>query len=105
MKTIKQLERVRKVHQLIKGEKTDSPKKIALALNISEREVYRILEYLKELGAKINFSRSINSYFYEENFDLLVNVSVKVIINEELKTIYGGSVLLQENFQNLQLNY
>ena len=105
MKTIKQLERIRKIHQLIKQEKTGSPKRLASILGISEREVYRIIEYFKEIGAKINFSRSLNSYIYEENFDLLVNISVQVIVNEELKTIYGGCILLQENFQNLQLNW
>ena len=105
MKTIQQLERLRKVHKLIKQKKTGSPKELSFRLNISEREVYRIIEYLKECDANINFSRSINSYFYKERFDLLVNVSVQVLVNEELKTIYGGSVLLQENFQNSQLNW
>lgn len=105
MKTIQQLERLRKVHELIKKEKTGSPKELSLRLNISEREVYRIIEYLKECDAIINFSRTLNSYFYKESFDLLVNVSVQVMVNEELKTIYGGSILLQENFQNLQLNW
>lgn len=105
MKTFKQLERLRKAHELIKQEKTGSPKEFANKLNVSERETYRIIEYLKELDAKIDFSRTINSYFYEDSFDLLVNVSVQVLVNKELKTIYAGSTFLQENFQNLQLNW
>lgn len=105
MKTFKQLERLRKAHELIKQEKTGSPKEFANKLNVSERETYRIIEYLKELDAKIDFSRTINSYFYEDSFDLLVNVSVQVLVNKELKTIYAGSIVLQENFQNLQLNW
>lgn len=105
MKTFKQLERLRKAHELIKQEKTGSPKEFANKLNVSERETYRIIEYLKELDAKIDFSRTINSYFYEDSFDLLVNVSVQVLVNKELKTMYAGSIVLQENFQNLQLNW
>jgi len=72
-------------------------------LNISERELYRILEYLKEIGAVIFFSHNIESYHYSDNFDLLVNVSVKVLVKQELKTIYAGSVILKENFKHLQL--
>ena len=48
----------------------------------------------------ISFSRTSNSYYYTDAFDLLVNVSVKVLVNEEIKTIYAGSTLLKENFEN-----
>ncbi|WP_456378182.1 HTH domain-containing protein [Lutibacter sp.] len=100
MKTLKQLERLRKVHQLIKQENTGTPIEFANKLHISERELYRILEYLKELGACVSFSRSTNSYYYNEDFDLLVNVSVQVLVKDELITIYAGSTLLTENFKN-----
>jgi predicted DNA-binding transcriptional regulator YafY len=103
MKTLKQLERLRKAHKLIQQQHTGTPNEFADKLHISERELYRILEYLKELGAIISFQSSIFSYRYKENFDLLVNVSVQVIVNEELKTIYAGSTLLKENFENIAL--
>ncbi len=104
MKTLKQLERLRKAHQLIKQENTGNPKEFANRLNINERELYRIVEYLKELDAEIFFSRSANSYYYEDDFELIVNISVQVLVNHELKTIYGGSIILQKCFENLQLN-
>lgn len=53
----------------------------------------------------IEYNRKTETYYYTASFDLLVNVSVQVLVNEQLKTIYGGSILLQENFQNLQLNW
>ena len=90
---------------LIKQEKTGSPNQLANRLNISEIETCRIVEYLKECDATIGFSWSLNSYFYKESVDLLINVSVQVLVNEELKTVYGGSILLQENFQDLKLNW
>ena len=105
MKTFKQLERLRRVHELIQQENTGNPKEFALKLHISEREVYRIVEYLKELDAEIFFSRSSNSYYYEEDFELIVNISVQILVKHELKTIYGGSIILQKGFENLQLNY
>lgn len=104
MKTLKQLEQLRKVHKLIQQRKTEEPKRFAQKLHISERGLYRILEYLRKLDAGVSFSHSINSYYYTKDFDLFVNISVKILVNEELKTIYGGSAILNENFINLQLN-
>ena len=105
MKTLKQLERLRKAHKLIKQENTGTPVEFAKKLHVSERELYRILEYLKEVDAVISFSRTSNSYYYTADFDLLVNVSVQVLVKDELVTIYAGSILLKENFENLELNY
>lgn len=105
MKTLKQIERLRKAHELIKQEKTGVPKDFAKKLHVSEREVYRVLEYLKEIDAEISFSNNLQSYYYSNEFDLLVHVSVKVIKNESTKTIYGGCMLLNDNFQNKKLAY
>ncbi len=100
MKTLKQLERLRKAHKLIQHQNTGAPKEFASKLHISERELYRILEYLKEVDAMVSFSRNANSYYYSDDFDLLVNISVKVLVNQEVKTIYAGSTILNKNFEN-----
>ena len=91
MKTFKQLERVRKAHKLIKQGNTGSPRDFARKLHISERELYRILEYLKEMDAQITFSRNANTYYYTDDFDLIVKISVQTLVNDELVTIYAGS--------------
>jgi len=105
MKTLKQLERLRKAHKLIKQANTGSPAEFSNWLHISERGLYRILDYLKEMDAQISFSRSSNTYYYTDDFDLLVNISVKALVNKELITIYAGSRLLKENFENRTLIY
>ena len=88
MKTLKQLERLRKAHKLIQRGNTGSPSEFSRRLHISERALYRTLEYLREMGAEVSFSRYSNTYYYSEDFDLLVNVSIKALINEKLVTIY-----------------
>ena len=93
MKTLKQLERLRKVHQLIKQEKTGTPKELAGRLDISERQLYNILEQLKEFNASLIFNRKRNTYYYDYDFDLLVNISVQVLVDDEIKTIYAGKKL------------
>ena len=100
MKTLKQLERLRKAHKLIQYENTGAPREFASKLHISERELYRILEYLKEVDAMIAYSRNAESYYYTDHFDLLVTVSVTVLIKEEVRTIYAGCNIFCENFKN-----
>jgi predicted DNA-binding transcriptional regulator YafY len=95
MKTLKQLERLRKAHGLIKQSNTGTPAEFSKRLHVSERELYRILEYLKELDAKILFSRTSNTYYYVDDFDLFVNVSVKTIVNKELVIIYASNEILK----------
>lgn len=105
MKTLKQLERLRKVHKLILLENTGAPTEFAKKLHISNRELYRILEYLKELDAKVIYCRKSNTYYYKENFDLLINISVQVLAKDCVKTIYAGATLLSETYKNKTLNF
>ncbi len=93
MKTFKQLERVRRAHKFIKQSNTGSPAEFARRLHVSERELYRILEYLREIDAEIAFSRHSNTYYYTDDFELYVDVSIKALVKDELITIYGGCLL------------
>ena len=90
MKTLKQLERIRKAHKLIQIENTGTPREFARKLHISERQLYNMLEQLREIDAPLLFNRKSRNYYYTRDFDLLVNVSIEVLINEELRTIYNG---------------
>ena len=103
MKTIKQLEQLRKAHQLIKQENTGTPSEFANKLNISNRQIYNITDYLKEIDAPIEYNRKTETYYYTTTFDLLVNVSVQVLIEDEVRNIYAGSTFLNENFLTARL--
>jgi predicted DNA-binding transcriptional regulator YafY len=76
MNTIQQLERLRKIHKLIQNKKTCSPNELAHRLKISQRQLYNVIEYLKEIEVPLVFSRKNNTFYYEYNFDLLINVNV-----------------------------
>lgn len=103
MKTLKQLERLRKAHQLIQQECTGTPSEFANKLNISERQLYNITDYLKKIDAPIEYQRKTQTYYYTTSFDLLVNVSVQVLIADEVRNIYAGSTFLNENFLTARL--
>jgi len=57
MKTLKQLEHLQKAHKLILQENTGTPKEFANKLGICRRQLYNILEYLKEKDAPITIQQ------------------------------------------------
>ena len=101
MKTIKKIEQLKKVHKLIKRESTGSPKELASRVNVSERQIFIILEQLREMEAPIRFNRRTNTYFYDDDFELLINISVQVMQREKLLSIYAGKNLC-DTVQRLQ---
>lgn len=52
------------LQELIRKERTGSPKELANHLNISERMVYRYLNELKEMDKQIVFCRFKKTYKY-----------------------------------------
>ena len=91
MNNLKQIQQLRKLHLMIKQEATGNPKMVAKKMHVSERQVYNLIEQLRTMDAPVRFNRRANTYYYTNNFELLVNISVKVIQGEEVLHIYAGS--------------
>lgn len=96
MKNIKTLERLQQLHNLIINENTGTPKELADLMRISERSVHLLIEQLKDYNAKIRYSRTRKTYFYSHDFDLQISISVKVLNNQEVTQIFGGSYFISE---------
>lgn len=96
MKNLKTLERLQHLHVLITNEKTGPPKEIATLMQISERSIHLLLEQLRDYNAVICYSRSRKTYYYCEDFELHVSISVSVLSNNEITQIFGGSYFLQK---------
>ncbi|WP_343328492.1 HTH domain-containing protein [Polaribacter staleyi] len=92
MKTIKQLERLRKIHQYVKVGNTGTPNEFANKLNISESQLYNVLENLKIKGFPITYSRKLKSYVYLEDCELEINYSVELLTSKEKIKIAGGCI-------------
>jgi predicted DNA-binding transcriptional regulator YafY len=97
MKNLKILERLQQIHNLIATENTGTPNELANLMQISERSVHSLLGQLKDYNADISYSRSRKTYYYCEDFDLQVSISVAVLTNNEVTQIFGGSYFLQRN--------
>lgn len=97
MKSLKKLERLQRLHDLIATENTGTPKELANLMHISERSVHLLLEQLKDYNAEICYSRSRKTYYYCSSFDIQVSISVSILNGNELTKIFGGSSFLRTN--------
>lgn len=104
MKTIKNLERLQQIHLLIEKECTGSPAQMASRMHISERLVYNLIEQLKDFNARICYDRSRKTYYYSDDFQLQVSISVSVISNNEITQIFGGSYFIG-NKRNIKVEH
>tara|TARA_R110002167_G_scaffold115853_15_gene290512 strand:+ start:1489 stop:1770 length:282 start_codon:yes stop_codon:yes gene_type:complete len=91
MNSIKNLERLSQLHKLIQNERTGSPKELAIRMHISERLIYNLLEQLRDFNANIGYSRARKTYYYCDEFQLFVNISVSIYNNNEKTEVFGGS--------------
>lgn len=55
--------------ELIHSKSTGNPDYLAGKLGVSRRTVFRYLDELKDIGAKITYCDSRESYIFEEEFD------------------------------------
>lgn len=91
MNNLKQLERLRTAHRLIKLENTGTPGELAQKLHISTRQIFLVLEQLKEMDAPIQFNRRTRTYYYKREYELTINISIQVLAEDKLLNIYAGS--------------
>lgn len=102
MHTIKQLQRLEKIHQFITEEKTGTPLHLAQIMGISRSTVFELISYLKLLDAPIKYSRVRETYYYIQPFNLEINVSIKVLSNDEVKDISGGAAIIFSKFPSIK---
>ena len=64
-----EIHRLNRLHRLIKMCNTGSPDELDHKLHISKRRLYNVLDDLRALGAKIDYSRSDYTFYYTNSFD------------------------------------
>lgn len=85
--SINKLDRVKKINKLIKWQQTGNPEVFAGKLNIGRRQLYNILDDLKIMGAPIKYCRKRETFYYQNDFDLQIRFSVKIIKEEKDENI------------------
>ncbi len=93
MNFIKQIERIKRVDTFIRHKATGDPEEFSTKLCISKRQLFRIIEELKDYGAPIEYDRSLKTFYYkDENFKMRVNFSMQFITEQDKREINGGFV-------------
>lgn len=96
MEFIKQIERLQLINKLIREERTGSPEELALRLGISRRQLYVYVEYLKDMGLDIQFSRRLNSFVFACQKQVRIDWKFEILENTQITNVNGG-----KNFQSL----
>lgn len=67
MNLLEKLEMIKRMDALVRRRATGSPSELSHKLSISKRNVFYIINTMKDMGAPVSFCKSSNSYFYEED--------------------------------------
>ena len=91
MKSIKNLERLQLLHTGIQKEQTGSSIELAMKMNISQRLVYTLIDQLKDYGAIICYDRGRKTYYYKQEFQLEVDISLCITRNNNAIQLFQGT--------------
>lgn len=100
---LKQIQRIERLHQLIKLKSTGSAKQCASKLEISERQLYNTLELMKALGAPIYFDISVGSYCYEYETEWSFGFSRK--LSQSQMSEFNANGIISRNLCTLQFYF
>lgn len=108
MTLFQQIDRVKYIHHLINCRATGEPGNFAEKLNLSRRQLYNLLDELKDFGAAIKYSRMEQTFYYELPFVLEIDIKMQCLDMEECEAIYGGVYLTvfnnKINFRAIKLH-
>jgi predicted DNA-binding transcriptional regulator YafY len=83
MKLLEQIERINRLHELIKHRRTGTPSELANRLNLSTSMVYKLIDELKLRDAPIVYSRQLGTYYYSRSFQMKISIDFKTIVEDE----------------------
>ena len=89
MSIISNLDKLKLINSEIKNERTGTPDEFAKKLHISRSMLYNYMEEIKTLGAKLIYSRSNNTFYYKNGFDIKIGVYYE---NHNIKNVIKHNI-------------
>ena len=86
------IERLQVLHSLISQRKTGTPEQLAKRLGVSRSCLYNLIEELRVFQIPILYSRKIEPFYYEKEVKFDLNLEIRIMNNEDLININGGSL-------------
>lgn len=89
---VKQIERLQLLNKLIIQERTGSPEELSCRLGVSKRQLFNLMDSMKNLGVELSYNKRIKTYYYAGNSKIEIQFSLVRLDGEEQERIYGGNV-------------
>lgn len=108
MKLFMYIDRVNRLHELIKRKSTGKPEVLAKKLNLSVSRVYQIIEELKLMQVPIAYSRTLQTYYYTNDYEVSIDVQLRPLEEKEYYHTSGGSLsekVLYKSHLHFALNH
>lgn len=97
MQLFKQIDRLNLLDKLVSQKRTGNPECLARRLNLSVSRLARIIEYLRSSGAPIQYDRMLQTYYYEIDYRISIQVNMHPLSELDAKAYNAGSYVGQEN--------
>ena len=98
MTALKYIDRLERLHLLIRRKSTGSPKELARRLFMSETTVYECIRTLKALGAPITYNLYRQTYEYDKPCSLSLRYEVEDLGKDELAYAQAGQQSMSRCF-------
>jgi predicted DNA-binding transcriptional regulator YafY len=72
VKAIEQIERLKRMDELIKTKSTGNPEEFAEKLSISQSHLFNLINELKTRDAPIRYNPTRKTYYYTEEYNLKI---------------------------------
>ena len=82
MKLIEHIERINRLHELIRHRRTGTPDELARRLGLSSSMVFKVIEELKLRGVPIEYSRQLKTYFYSRQYLMNIKIDFRLLTEE-----------------------
>lgn len=84
MSTFRNISRFEWLDQLIRQERTGNPPALASRIGVSVRQLYYLIDELKDLGMPIDYSRTRKTFYYRSKCRLVFVLKVEHISGKEV---------------------
>jgi len=84
MKLLEQVERINRLHEMIKYRRTGTPQQLAKRLNLSTSMIYKLMEELKLQDVPIEYSRQLETYYYSSLYMMNISLDFRFLNDEEI---------------------
>ena len=104
MKLIDHIERINRLHELIKHRRTGTPGELARRLALSPSMVFKLMEELKLKGVPIEYSRQLKTYYYTRLYLMNIKMDFRLLNKEETEDFRGGTLYSPRRISGCQWN-